>query len=97
MLQERLYIVDSVGPSWRVRLSPLDRPLSLHDTEDEALEAARNAGRRWAPARIRVIHSGHPVTEWSIRYPDGEWQEQRLSPLSPPGEDGFSGGHPTAG
>ncbi|MBT8396451.1 MAG: hypothetical protein HKO53_10550 [Gemmatimonadetes bacterium] len=78
MLQERLYLVDHRGPIWRVRLSPLDRPMSTHDSEETALDAAQVVGRRWAPARIRVIHSGQVVTEWYIRYPDEQWSRTEM-------------------
>lgn len=97
LLQERLYLVDSRGGDWRVRPSPLDRALSTHDTEEAALMAAKVAGRRWAPARIKVFHSGRIAAEWYIRYPDGEW----LSADAPPGGDlpaepGYSGQSPEA-
>ena len=98
MLQERLYLVDQRGPLWRVRLSPLDRPMSTHESEEDALHAAQGAGRRWAPARIRVYHSGRVVTEWYIRYPDEEWREKAIPGHGDlPSGPGYSGTASEAG
>ena len=98
MLQERLYLVDNRGPVWRVRLSPLDRPMSTHDSEEAALNAAQAAARRWAPARIRVFHSGHLVTEWYIRYPDEQWSSRDFpGPGDLPEGQGYSETAPDTG
>ena len=97
VLQERVYLIDGEGPSWRVRLHPLDRPLSTHDSPEAALQAARRIARPWAPARIRVLHSGQTVAEWYIRFPDGEWLQEgsTASPAQETAEgDNFTLGFP---
>ncbi len=97
MLQERLYLVDNHGTDWRVRLSPLDRAMSTHNSEEAALTAAQLAGRRWAPARIRVFRSGRIAAEWYIRYPDGEWlPADKPAGRDLPAEPGYSGQSPKA-
>lgn len=82
MLQERLYLIEERDGIWLLRLDPLDRTISGHTSEEMAVEAAMKSVRNQAPCRVQVRHSGQPVSEWYIRYPDGAWQS--VPPSTPP-------------
>ncbi len=81
MLQERLYVIEKTDGIWRLRLDPLDRYMSVHQSEEAALKVAMATVRKQAPCRIQVRHSGLPVSEWHIRYTDAPWVDVPTSPL----------------